>query len=184
VATGIGGVFFKAKDAKKLRGWYEQHLGMVASSYGLVDMRWRELAEPFRVAHTIWATFKPESTHFDGPFMINYRVDELDALLKKLEKDGVKIERGPSRPTLASTGHRTAHRSVRARVDRRDGAPFARALERGHPWHGARRARLGPRPADRAPSLVVRSERRASRTFDRGVRSARDVADPPVRPGS
>jgi catechol 2,3-dioxygenase-like lactoylglutathione lyase family enzyme len=98
VATGIGGVFFKAKDAKKLRGWYEQHLGMVASSYGFIDIRWRELAEPFRVARTVWATFKPESTHFDGPFMINYRVDQLDALLKKLEKDGVKIERKEDEP--------------------------------------------------------------------------------------
>ena len=48
VATGIGGVFFKAKDAKKLRGWYEQHLGLVSTSYGFVDIRWRELAEPFR----------------------------------------------------------------------------------------------------------------------------------------
>ena len=98
VATGIGGVFFKAKDAKKLRGWYEQHLGMVVSSYGFIDIRWRELAEPFRVARTVWATFKPESTHFDGPFMINYRVDQLDALLKKLETDGVKIERKEDEP--------------------------------------------------------------------------------------
>lgn len=93
VATGIGGVFIKAKDPKKLRAWYEQHLGMVASRYGFMDLRWRELAEPFRVARTVWATFKSESTHFDGPFMINYRVDDLDALLKRLEKDGVKIER-------------------------------------------------------------------------------------------
>ena len=51
VATGIGGIFFKAKDAKKLRGWYEQHLGMVVSSYGFIDIRWRELADRSRVAH-------------------------------------------------------------------------------------------------------------------------------------
>lgn len=98
VATGIGGVFFKAKDAKKLRGWYAQHLGLVPSKYGFVDLRWRELSDPSRVAHTVWTTFKPESTHFDGPFMINYRVDRLDLLLKKLEKDGVKIERKEDEP--------------------------------------------------------------------------------------
>lgn len=98
VATGIGGIFFKAKDAKKLRGWYVQHLGLPPSPYGIVDLRFRELTDPFRVAHTVWATFKPESTHFDGPFMINYRVDKLDLLLTKLEKDGVKIERKEDEP--------------------------------------------------------------------------------------
>jgi catechol 2,3-dioxygenase-like lactoylglutathione lyase family enzyme len=98
VATGIGGVFFKAKDAKKLRAWYAQHLGLPLSQYGFADVRWRELSDPFRVAHTVWATFKPESTHFDGPFMINYRVDKLDLLLKKLEQDGVKIERKEDEP--------------------------------------------------------------------------------------
>lgn len=102
VATGIGGVFFKAKDAKKLRGWYVQHLGLPLSQYGFVDLRWRELTDPFRVAHTVWATFKPESTHFDGAFMINYRVDRLDLLLTKLEKDGVKVERKEDAP---GSGH-------------------------------------------------------------------------------
>ncbi len=97
-ATGIGGVFFKAKDPKKLRGWYVQHLGLPPSPYGILDIRFRELTDPFRVAHTVWATFKPESTHFDGPFMINYRVDRLDLLLSKLEKDGVKIERKEDEP--------------------------------------------------------------------------------------
>lgn len=98
VATGIGGVFFKAKDAKKLRGWYVEHLGLPPPQYGFVDIRWRELTEPSRVAHTAWATFKPESTHFDGPFMVNYRVDSLALLLKKLEKDGIKVERTEGDP--------------------------------------------------------------------------------------
>jgi catechol 2,3-dioxygenase-like lactoylglutathione lyase family enzyme len=102
VATGIGGIFFKAKDSKKLRGWYVQHLGLPPSPYGFLDIRWRELTEPFHLARTIWATFKPESTHFDGPFMINYRVDKLDLLLQKLEKDGVKIER---KEDEAGNGH-------------------------------------------------------------------------------
>lgn len=98
VATGIGGIFMRAKDAKKLRAWYQQHLGLAPSPYGFVDIRWRELADPARVAHTIWATFKPESTHFDGPFMINYRIDHLDVLLAKLEKEGVKVERTEDEP--------------------------------------------------------------------------------------
>jgi catechol 2,3-dioxygenase-like lactoylglutathione lyase family enzyme len=98
VATGIGGVFFKAKDPKKLIGWYVQHLGLPPTPYPFLDLRWRELTDPFHVAHTVWATFKPESTHFDGPFMINYRVDRLDLLLKKLEADGVKVERKEDEP--------------------------------------------------------------------------------------
>ncbi|HEY2748404.1 MAG TPA: VOC family protein [Polyangia bacterium] len=98
VATGIGGIFMRAKDAKKLREWYQQHLGLPLSQYGFADIRWRELTDPTHVAHTIWATFKPESTHFDGPFMINYRVDHLDVLLKKLEREGVKIERTEDEP--------------------------------------------------------------------------------------
>jgi catechol 2,3-dioxygenase-like lactoylglutathione lyase family enzyme len=98
VATGIGGVFFKTRDPKKLRGWYAQHLGLPLSQWGFADIRWRELNDPFRVAHTVWATFKPESNHFDGSFMVNYRVDHLDALVKKLEKDGIKIERREDEP--------------------------------------------------------------------------------------
>ena len=98
VATGIGGVFMRAKDAKKLREWYHQHLGLPLSEYGFIDIRWRELNDPANVAHTVWASFKPDSTHFDGPFMVNYRVDHLDVLLKKLEKDGVKIERTEDEP--------------------------------------------------------------------------------------
>ncbi len=98
VATGIGGVFLRAKDAKKLRTWYAQHLGLPLSPYGFAPIRWRELDDPSHIATTVWATFKPESTHFDGPFMINYRVDHLDVLLKKLDKDGIKPERTEDEP--------------------------------------------------------------------------------------
>ena len=71
---------------------------MPSSPWGISDLRWRELNDPARVAHTVWATFKPESKHFDGPFMVNYRVDHLDTLLKKLEKDGIKLERQEDEP--------------------------------------------------------------------------------------
>src|SRR5262249_14382267 len=98
VATGIGGIFIRAKDAKKLREWYQQHLGLPPSEYGFADLRWRHPTEPAPLARTIWATFKPESTHFDGPYMINYRIDHLDVLLKKLEADGIKIERTEEAP--------------------------------------------------------------------------------------
>lgn len=96
--TGIGGVFMKAQDGKKLREWYRQHLGLAMSPYGFAPIHWRELDDPAHVATTVWATFKPDSTHFDGPFMINYRVDHLDVLMKKLEKDGIKIERSEDEP--------------------------------------------------------------------------------------
>lgn len=98
-ATGIGGVFFKANDSKKLREWYKDHLGLVLGPEGWwIDIQWRELDEPARVGHTVWGTFKKTTTHFDGPFMINYRVDRLDALLAKLKEKGVTPERTEDEP--------------------------------------------------------------------------------------
>jgi catechol 2,3-dioxygenase-like lactoylglutathione lyase family enzyme len=98
-ATGIGGVFMKANNSTALREWYHDHLGLNLAPDGWwIDIRWREVDDPARVARTVWATFKKESKHFDGPFMINYRVDNLDALLSKLAAAGVKPERTEDEP--------------------------------------------------------------------------------------
>ena len=94
--TGIGGVFFKAKDQKQLSEWYEKHLGLKPDpSGGGVLLRWREIDDPERVGMTVWRLFKDDTKYFDpsrAPFMINYRVDDLDALLETLRAEGVEID--------------------------------------------------------------------------------------------
>ena len=92
--TGIGGVFIKAKDPEKLYSWYGKYLGIQKSDFGAI-FRWREVDRDKPEGKTTWALF-PQNTKYLGPaentFMVNYRVDNLDAVLKSLEADGIKIE--------------------------------------------------------------------------------------------
>ena len=80
--TGIGGVFFKANDADALRRWYGEHLGID------VDPDWGGA----QFGDTVWAIFKASSNYFDKPFMVNYRVADLEAMLAQLRAAGVKVE--------------------------------------------------------------------------------------------
>lgn len=89
--TGIGGVFFKADDPEALRAWYGEHLGIEADEYGSSFM-WRDSADPDRRGRTVWNLFPRGSDYFgpgDQQFMVNYRVDDLAALLAELESKGV-----------------------------------------------------------------------------------------------
>jgi len=91
---GIGGVFFKSADKKGTEGWYAKNLGIPSGPYGFT-FNWRDHAQPEVERLTIWSVFKSESTYFEpskAPFMINYIVDDLDALLAKLTKNGVRID--------------------------------------------------------------------------------------------
>ena len=92
--TGVGGVFLKARDPKALAGWYAKHLGVSLSEYGGANFEWTDEVPPGTGA-TAWSTF-PESTKYFGTgpqrTMINYRVDDLDALLVQLEAAGVEID--------------------------------------------------------------------------------------------
>ncbi len=94
--TGIGGIFFKAKDQKKLGEWYDKHLGLKPDpASGAITLEWREIDDPERVGMTVWSLFKDDTKYFDpsrAPFMINYRVDDLDALLETLRVEGVEID--------------------------------------------------------------------------------------------
>lgn len=84
-ATGIGGVFFRAKDPEALAAWYLAHLGVGASD-GPV---WMQAAGP-----TIFAPFRQDSDYFpaDRAFMLNFRVDDLTALMASLQAAGIAVE--------------------------------------------------------------------------------------------
>ena len=92
--TGIGGVFFKAKDPDALYKWYERHLGVQVDPHGAgVSFKWKEDRDG--AGTTVLAIFKADSKYFDpspAPFMLNFRVDNLDALLAALEREGVVID--------------------------------------------------------------------------------------------
>src|SRR4029077_722411 len=80
---GIGGVFFKSANRDQTRQWYSQHLGLADKGQGAM-LPWREHDDPKKEHVTDW-TFSPASTHYFDPspaaFMVNYIVDDMDALL-------------------------------------------------------------------------------------------------------
>lgn len=93
--TGIGGIFFKAaKDAQALRAWYKQHLGIDVQSWGGAAFDWVDEAGKPVAGTTAWAINSPESEHFapsTASFMVNYRVDDLHALVKALREEGCNV---------------------------------------------------------------------------------------------
>lgn len=92
-ATGIGGIFFKCKNPAEVREWYNKHLGLNVNKYGSV-FEWRQAGEPSKKGFTQWSTFSEKTKYFEPSqkdFMINYRVSDLEALVKKLKADGVTV---------------------------------------------------------------------------------------------
>jgi predicted enzyme related to lactoylglutathione lyase len=92
-ATGIGGIFFKCKDPKKVREWYAAHLGLQTNPYGTV-FEWRQGADTTKKGFTQWSPFKETTTYFSPStkdFMINYRVENMEALVTQLRKEGVVV---------------------------------------------------------------------------------------------
>lgn len=61
--TGIGGIFFKAKDPDSLRAWYHEHLGLEPDPHGGVTFEWREKEEPEKIGRTVWSLF-PEAAKY------------------------------------------------------------------------------------------------------------------------
>jgi catechol 2,3-dioxygenase-like lactoylglutathione lyase family enzyme len=93
--NGIGGVFFKARDPKKMAAWYRDHLG-IQSKGGYADFVWREKDNPDRIGHTAWALFPTNTSYFGSsaaPMMINYRVANLEQMLAQLRRKGVEVEK-------------------------------------------------------------------------------------------
>jgi catechol 2,3-dioxygenase-like lactoylglutathione lyase family enzyme len=86
-ATGIGGVFFKVPDPARTRAWYAEHLGLAADDFGCTFA-----PDGNALALTIWSPFKADSDYFGSGnqrFMVNFRVDDLDALLAELAAKGI-----------------------------------------------------------------------------------------------
>ena len=91
--TGLGGVFFKCDDPKGMNDWYTKNLGLPASAYG-TTFEWREEDDPSKKGSTTWSTFPKDTKYFQpsvNEFMINYRVEDIEALVAQLKQDGVTI---------------------------------------------------------------------------------------------
>lgn len=91
--TGIGGIFFKCKNPAQMREWYHTHLGLEVNKYGSV-FEWRQGADTTQKGFTQWSPFSEKTKYFDPStkdYMINYRVQNLTALVALLQKEGVTI---------------------------------------------------------------------------------------------
>lgn len=91
--TGIGGIFFKCKDPKKMRAWYKDHLGLNTNEYGAV-FEWYQGADNAKKGFSQWSPFSEKTKYFqpsEKDFMINYRVQNLEKLVDALKKENVTV---------------------------------------------------------------------------------------------
>ena len=97
--TGIGGIFFKARDPKALQAWYRDRLGIDVQPWGGAALSWVDADGKPTGGTTIWSVSAPDAGQFapgKAAFMINYRVDDLDALLQALRDEGCNVlEKAP-----------------------------------------------------------------------------------------
>ena len=92
--TGIGGIFFKARDPQALGAWYREHLGLDVQEWGGAAFRWAD-DSPGGAGSTIWSPFKADTDYFapsEASFMVNFRVADLQALLAALRAEGCDVQ--------------------------------------------------------------------------------------------
>jgi predicted enzyme related to lactoylglutathione lyase len=92
--TGIGGIFFNARDPAALRTWYQKHLGIDVQAWGGAAFSWTDEAGNPAAGTTIWSIGSTDGDHFApsaSPFMINYRVADLQALLQALRSERCNV---------------------------------------------------------------------------------------------
>ena len=92
--TGIGGIFFKAKDAPTLQAWYKHHLGIDVSAWGGAAFDWTDVNGKPTGGTTAWSIAPEESDQFapsKASFMVNYRVEDLYALVAALKAEGCNV---------------------------------------------------------------------------------------------
>ncbi len=91
--TGIGGIFFKCKDPKSMKSWYNKHLGFNTDEYG-TSFEWRQADDVSKKGFSAWSPFESNTKYFEPSqkdFMVNYRVENLEYLLEELKKEGINI---------------------------------------------------------------------------------------------
>lgn len=92
--TGIGGVFFKAKDPAALRAWYRTHLGIDVQEWGGAAFPWTDAEGRPVAGTTAWNVSPPDSDYYApsaSPFMVNYRVADLRGLIAALREEGCNV---------------------------------------------------------------------------------------------
>ena len=92
--TGIGGIFFHARDPAALRAWYRTHLGIDVQDWGGTALTWSDAEGNPITGTTVWSIAAADGSQFapsTSSFMINYRVDDLLALLQALREEGCNV---------------------------------------------------------------------------------------------
>jgi predicted enzyme related to lactoylglutathione lyase len=90
---GIGGFFFRARDPQALAAWYADHLGVGPAAGDGSAMPWSQAPGP-----TVFEPFAADTAYFGNPeksFMLNFRVADLDAMLRQLDAAGIAYARDP-----------------------------------------------------------------------------------------
>ena len=94
--TGIGGIFFKSKNTKKLQTWYKKHLGLPLDPvWGGWAFHWRGVSNPRKKSYTVWSAFEANTDYFKPSkkdFMFNFQVKNLKRVLAELKKEGVWVD--------------------------------------------------------------------------------------------
>jgi len=91
--TGLGGIFFKAENPDSLKKWYDKNLGLPCDQYGSL-FTWRHKEDPDKLGYTQFSVFDKKTDYLNPAkkeFMINFRVDNLEALIRQLKKDGMQV---------------------------------------------------------------------------------------------
>lgn len=91
--TGIGGIFFRSKNPNETKEWYGKNLGLAISEYGS-SFEFRNANRPDEINYLAWSPFDEETSYFnpsEKEFMINYRVQNIEGLVKKLKANGVTM---------------------------------------------------------------------------------------------
>src|SRR5437870_6832246 len=89
--VGIGGVFFKARDPKALAAWYREHLGVPVEP----EQTYGAFTSAAAGEQAVWSAFPADTSYLGSgpaPFMVNYRVRNLDAMLAQLRAAGAPVE--------------------------------------------------------------------------------------------
>ena len=91
--TGVGGIFFFCEDPNAVKDWYSQHLGLATNQYGS-SFEFRNAHRPDEINYLQWSPFQKDSPYFapsKKEFMVNYRVEHIEALVAQLKTNGVTV---------------------------------------------------------------------------------------------